>query len=225
MAANERYYTRSLSSLSGADIKASFAGKEIGTLQGISYAIQREKAPIYVLGEVNPRAFSRGKRGIAGSMVFVMFDEHSLLGELITHEGGQYVNFIKDKNEFDPAVFRENRDVVLDPTGGDELTDWGKSKAFYMDQIPPFDITVLGVNELGAAARLQIWGAECLNEGYGVSIDDMMSEMQSTYVCRHISRWTRLGPEQDNQFTFERIGNGVVVDGPAGDPLERVPRD
>lgn len=220
---NDRYYTRSLSSLSGADIKASFAGKEIGTLQGISYAIQREKAPIYVLGEVNPRAFSRGKRGIAGSMVFVMFDEHSLLGELIEWRDGDYVNFVKDRNEFDPILFRDNRDVEQVPDGGDELADWGVSQAFYMDQIPPFDITVLGVNELGAAARLQIWGAECLNEGYGVSIDDMMSEMQSTYVCRHISRWTKV-TGSENPFSFERVGNGVVVEGPgSGAPL-LVPR-
>jgi hypothetical protein len=231
--ANNQYYTRSLNSLSGADMRASFAGKEIGTLQGISYAIQREKAPIFVLGEVNARAFSRGKRGIAGSMVFVMFDEHSLLGELLSHEDGKYANFVKDKNEFDPIVFRGGGDagsigtggvdVNLDPTGADNLTDWGVHKAFYMDQIPPFDITVLGVNELGAAARLQIWGAECLNEGYGISIDDMMSEMQCTYVCRHISRWTKIDKNNGNMFTYNRVGNGVVVGGPNSQAAVSVP--
>jgi hypothetical protein len=210
------YYTRSFNSLSGADMKATIAGIEFGTLQAISYAIQREKAPIYVLGEVNPRAFSRGKRGIAGTMVFVMFDEHSLLG-VLQNQAPEYTKFVKDRNEFDPQLFSGGRDVELLPESTDASLEvnWGVAPAFYMDQIPPFDITITGVNEMGAAARLQIWGAECLNEGYGISIDDMMSEMQSTYIARHVSRWRRIGEKEGNPFLTTRQGAGNVVTGPA----------
>ena len=35
---------------------------------------------IYVLGSVNPLSFSRGKRGIAGSLVFVVYDRAALYG-------------------------------------------------------------------------------------------------------------------------------------------------
>ena len=54
--------SRTYSSFSGCDIKAIVNGYALGTLQGISYAIQREKAPIDVMGRVDPLSFSRGKR-------------------------------------------------------------------------------------------------------------------------------------------------------------------
>lgn len=43
--------SRSYNSFSGVDIKAAFAGKPIGELQGVSYTVTREKAPLYTMGE------------------------------------------------------------------------------------------------------------------------------------------------------------------------------
>ena len=68
-----------LTSFSGADLVVSFANQVIGELQQISWAIQREKAPVFTLGSPDARSFSRGKRGIAGSMVFAVFDQDSLV--------------------------------------------------------------------------------------------------------------------------------------------------
>ena len=42
----------------------------------------------------------------------------------------------------------------------------------------PFDITIAGANEYGAMAAAKIFGVEILNEGWGSSIDDAVSEMQ-----------------------------------------------
>lgn len=39
-------FVRGYNSFSGVDIKAIFAGRAVGSLQGISYSISREKAPI-----------------------------------------------------------------------------------------------------------------------------------------------------------------------------------
>ena len=39
-------FTRAYNSFGGVDIKATFGTQVIGTLQGISYSISREKAPI-----------------------------------------------------------------------------------------------------------------------------------------------------------------------------------
>jgi hypothetical protein len=225
MASLNDYYTKSFSSFSGCDIKATFAGIEIGTLQAISYAVQREKAPIYVMGEVNPKAFSRGKRGIAGSMIFVMFDSHALLDVMTTANDGRFAKFVKDNDEISPYMFSDDADRDRDdlfPDEGDELDTWGDwsvSKAFYVDQLPPFDVTVVAMNEMGKAAVFKVWGAECLNEGYGISVDDMMSEMQTTYVARALTRWLRAG-EKGSQtgpspFTTEISGGGVVVEGPS----------
>lgn len=71
-----------MTSFSGADLVVTFANQVIGELQQISWAIQREKAPVYTLGSADARSFSRGKRGIAGSMVFAVFDHDSLVSAL-----------------------------------------------------------------------------------------------------------------------------------------------
>jgi hypothetical protein len=54
---------------------------------------------------------------------------------------------------------------------------------WYTDQILPFDITVAGANEYGAAASAKLFGVEILNEGFGTSIDDTVLEMQATTVA------------------------------------------
>ena len=70
-------FTRTYNSFSGVDMVVSFNNKIIGEIQGVSYTVQREKAPVYTMGSADPRSFSRGKRGIAGSMVFMVFDRSS----------------------------------------------------------------------------------------------------------------------------------------------------
>ena len=71
-----------LTSFSGADLVVSFANQVIGELQGISWSIQREKAPVFTLGSADARSFSRGKRAIAGSMQFAVFDHDSLVSAM-----------------------------------------------------------------------------------------------------------------------------------------------
>lgn len=71
-----------LTSFSGADMVATFANKVIGELQQISWAVQRDKAPVFTMGCPDARSFSRGKRGLAGSMSFAVFDHDSLVASL-----------------------------------------------------------------------------------------------------------------------------------------------
>lgn len=76
---NTGNFQKTYNSYSGVDMRATFGGKLIGEIQGLSYTVQREKAPIYTMGEADPRSYSRGKRGIAGSVVFTVFDRSALL--------------------------------------------------------------------------------------------------------------------------------------------------
>lgn len=75
-------FVKTMTSFSGADLIVNFGPKVIGELQQISWAVQREKAPVYTLGNADPRSFSRGKRAIAGNLVFAVFDRDALLDEL-----------------------------------------------------------------------------------------------------------------------------------------------
>lgn len=200
-------FGRSYNSFSGVDIKAVFASKVIGELQAISYSITREKAPIYTMGSADPRSFSRGKRGIAGSLIFIMFDSHPLLAALAAPGGLQ---FQSDLDDIRPAYRSEvgtSRDVSqpLRLSAGEAApvpgstpaeqplvnvgSDQGLAHPWYVDQMPPFDVTLAAANEYGAMAVMRIYGVELLNEGYGVSIDDIVSEQQMTYVARTIMPW------------------------------------
>jgi hypothetical protein len=191
-------------SFGGADIKAAFGNREIGTLQAFSYAIQREKAPIYTMGNKNPFGFSRGKRGIAGTLVFIVLDQHALLEELGIRSDAPAgtMDFLSANDEYRPSepagvtnidvnAPQEILDIVDDTTGDISFgASYSLSKAWFVDQIPPFDITVTAVNEYGAAMFMRVIGVELLNEGYGISVDDIVSEQQTTYVCRTLSPWT-----------------------------------
>ena len=239
--------SRTYTSYSGVDIKVIVNGAPVGSMQALSYAIQREKAPIYVMGSVDPVSYSRGKRGIAGTMISLMMDVHMLYTPSFTGERA-----LLDKDEIFPsyddvitggdvsqvgtggigttaALNNANnetanvrlRDVEGNPagrnldllTGADDasvefsggptqrfdpqrqyaLNDLGSNysvaKVFYVDQILPFDVTIVAANEYGQSAQMRLYGCEILNEGSGFSIDDIVIENQMTYVCRTILPW------------------------------------
>lgn len=201
-------YSRSYNSFSGVDIKGVFANKVIAELQAISYSITREKAPIYTMGSADPRSFSRGKRGIAGTLVFVVFDRHVMLSALGGYAPDGGLLFQSDIDDIRPE-FRnpeegglganlttsstttaadtiQNQESPLTSVGSDQAL----ATAWYTDQLPPFDVTLAAANEYGALAVMRVFGVELLNEGYGVSIDDIVSEQQHTYVARTIIGWT-----------------------------------
>ena len=71
----------------------------------------------------------------------------------------------------------------------DVNTDNSWQPAWYTDQIPPFDIVLTAANEYGQVAQMSLRGVEVLNEGSGMSIDDIVTEQQMTFVAREISPW------------------------------------
>jgi hypothetical protein len=49
----------------------------LGELQTISYSTHRENIPVRFLGHVNPSAFLKGPRTIAGSLIFTVFNYYA----------------------------------------------------------------------------------------------------------------------------------------------------
>lgn len=62
----------------------------------------------------------------------------------------------------------------------------------YEDQLPPFDVSVYLANDDGATAHMNIRGCIIMNTGWGLSIDDAVSEKAVTFVAR---RFEGLRPE------------------------------
>lgn len=189
--ANE-FYHRTFTSYSGADIIATFNNKVIGELQGITYSITREKAPIYTFGSPDPRSFSRGKRGIAGNLVFSVFDSDALLealGEAQVYGWGAHgnANRIGDQIEPNPvSIGGWNTEMEGYLGTGGQLGAPRARRPVYVDEIPPFDVTITFANEYGQMAVMRVFGVEILNEGAGMSIDDVVTERAMTYVARRI---------------------------------------
>ena len=94
----ETELNRSYNSFSGADIKAVIGPYQFAELQAISYSIVREKAPIYTMGSPDPRSYSRNKRGIGGSLIWINFDRHALLNLVYNAQG----TFLADLDEIRP---------------------------------------------------------------------------------------------------------------------------
>lgn len=63
---------------------------------------------------------------------------------------------------------------------------YDKVAATYADEIPPFDISISFRNEYGQAARMALYGVEILNEGMGLSVDDLTTEKACTFIARGI---------------------------------------
>jgi len=212
-------FTRSYNSFSGVDIKATFGTKVIATIQGISYSVSREKAPIYTMGSADMRAVGRGKRGIGGSLVFVQFDQEPIMAELANPgDETKQLYFLSDIDDLRPeynagTISTLNTGVSAVGSGSSNApgvpvnlqesdittagSDQVKALPWYPDQIPPFDIVLAAANEYGALAIMKILGVELMNNGSGISIDDMVSEHSYTYMAHGLIPWTSQGMHPD----------------------------
>lgn len=188
-------YSRSYNSFSGCDIHATFAGKRIGEVQGISFTVMREKAPLYTMGNPDCRGYSRGKRGIAGSVVFVMFDRSALLEALSAAGRATFVTNLdqlsQEKRRFSGhrAGGQPSNNLGSDPHSSIATGVAMSSTAWYPDQIPPFSIVLNAINEYGHRASMAIHGVEILNQGSGISIDDITIDESMTFVATELIPW------------------------------------
>lgn len=201
---------------SGCDIVATLDGVLIGNLNGISFSTTREKAPIYVMGSVDAVSFGRGKRGHAGSLIFTNFDRHALYDIM---EGASKTGLSEDQ-EKRYYYWKKNTDVpaggrskLLPGTSTSDLSALGitLAPANYSDQIPPFTITLTGMNEYGNVNVMHILGVELINEGSGVSIDDIVTETQMTFVARTIIGWKPLFRATPKDTTYSVNNDDIVT--------------
>lgn len=186
-------YTKTYTTFSGCDIVATFGNQVIGSLQAITYSVSREKAPVYTMGSAEPRSFSRGKRGIAGTMVFTVFDRDALIMALKEQNGTvKRIGATSGERDTstDPMTINE-WDALMTGAVSGQGNQAANSiiqdvEPQYADEIPPFDVTISFANEYGQKAVLVIYGVEILNEGTGFSIDSVTTEKACTFVARKV---------------------------------------
>lgn len=217
-------YQQTYNSFSGVDMLVFASGHLLGEIQGLSFTVTREKAPLYTMGSADPRSFSRGKRGIAGSMIFLVFDRSALLHSL--QESAYYL-----ANEYELSYEQRERGTIANdrvdilPEGADPSQSIGAvesqdprvytanaaqkviATARYHDQILPFDVTLSAANEYGHIARMQICNIEIMNCGSGMSIDDITTDESCTFVATSMIPWYKqeyLDPRNGASFDASR---------------------
>jgi hypothetical protein len=192
-------FKQTYNSSSGCDIVATIDGILIGNLNGISFSTTREKAPIYTMGSVDAVSFGRGKRGHAGSLIFTNFDRDALYDikhQALSSTFSTRYQYWKKQQDI-PAGGRSK--LISSTLAAADLNSLGIELADpnYSDQIPPFTITLTSMNEYGSISVLSILGVELINEGSGVSIDDIVTETQMTFVARGILGWRPINVPKD----------------------------
>ena len=205
-------YTKTYSTFGGSDIVCSFDDVVIGECQAITYSITREKVAVYTLGSAEPRSFSRGKRGIAGNLVFIVFNRDALLSSLGDRKISKYKgnDVVTILNEYETRFLSMDKwddymtNAALDNAGQpDEYTNAlvnDQAQPVYADELLPFDITISCANEYGQRAVTVIYGVEILNEGVGFSIDSPTSERAYTFVARAVDSMVPVAGDTENRI-------------------------
>jgi hypothetical protein len=65
----------------------------------------------------------------------------------------------------------------------------GTQKFNYSDQLPPFDLTLVGVTKSGDAARCSIFGLQVTQETAGFSQNDLGNSVGMSFVALSVSPW------------------------------------
>jgi hypothetical protein len=68
----------------------------------------------------------------------------------------------------------------------------GATKVIYADQLPAFNITLVGANKAGAAARCTLFGVQITQETGGYSQNDLGSSIGMSFVAQTVSPWTAI---------------------------------
>jgi hypothetical protein len=191
----------------GTDIFALFNDLPVSTIQGISYSVTRQKAPIYTMGSADLRAIARSKRGIAGSLIFTTFDRHALQEFMAASTFAAKPGSLESSSanplraNDQTAVIESNIETstlgggvgvganAIDANISNRAVGGIIARPMYADQLLPFDVTLSSANEYGKGSVMRIIGLEILNEGSGMSIDDTSNEIQMTYLARLILPW------------------------------------
>ena len=133
------------------------------------------------------------KRGVAGTLVFVVFNRDALLAGLKEHIQKNKVFHRVGGTINTEALSIEDWDAKMMNQIGSKTDAKEKTNAVAVqcdpviaDEIPPFDITVSMANEYGSAAVLVLYGCEILNEGMQFSADVKQTQKACTFVARRV---------------------------------------
>lgn len=94
------------------------------------------------------------------------------------------------------GMSREQYRIILQDQIRDAANQMASRRVNYSDQIPPFDLTLVGVNDAGFSAYATLFGITITQETAGFSMNDLGNTVGMSFVALNISPWR---PVLDNQ--------------------------
>ena len=185
----------------------------LANLQTITISHFREEYPVRSLGQVHAQGYTNGTRTIAGTMIFTLFDRQVLTDLMMPPYGS-------DEGIIAPVKGYEK--YLLDNESID-ISD------LLIDQLPPFDITIICAGENGQISRAALYGVKINAGGTTMSIQDIMTETTVNYTARRYEPLKSLyntfklllGSSQDSTFmlalkrkydyVFSQHQNGIIT--------------
>lgn len=167
--------------------------KELAECSTLSISGYRGRTPVRSFGKKDVSGWTAGYKSIAGSFITTIVRQQALV-DLLSIK-------IDSADTFDVSVIRNSK----------------------IDELPPFNIICIYNNEYGQKAFSIVRGAQIINEGQVMSIEDLFTETTFSYVARDYDPITILDDNfdiKDNNQLHEIItqlldaGNITVEDIP-----------
>ena len=191
-------------SFSGSDVAIIFGDHYIGEAMSFTVGVNREAGPLYVMGRKEPIAIPKGKRGVGGSFILAQLGFDALLEYYASIRGSDASKGIWIRKDEQMPITGErtagmNQPTTSTITNGVQLnsstaaelwTDIGTPN--YVDQMPPFNATIIGKNEQGYMMGFRVYGTTIINEGIALSIEELNMEKRYTFIAQAVSRMTIL---------------------------------
>lgn len=164
-------------SYSGADCDVYAVYEEViihlDSIATVSVSMYEAKAPVRRLGHASPVGFTGNIRSIAGSLIFIVKNEHPL-GEVMKM-------FPRFSKHIDDDITQKGFDRTQD--------DPEAQGVFNAGMIEPFKLMLMYKNEVDArGAGLRINNLEFISEGIVTSVNDIVSEVVLQFVATDIDQ-------------------------------------
>ena len=145
----------------------------IDSIQTLSFQIHTDIQPVRSLKFKYPRGYCVGQRLIAGSIIATVLNEHPFMDVM---ELNNVLRYLQSKALGAASENYRYLDVLK---GVDESSS-------VVDEIPPMNILIQGVNEQGDAVESTLYGVKLINDGTVISAQDMITEQTFSFVAQDI---------------------------------------
>lgn len=103
------------------------------------------------------------------------------------------------------GISRVSYENELERMETDAARNTASQKFNYSDQLPPFDLTLVGVTKSNQAARCSIFGMQVTQETAGFSQNDLGNSVGMSFVALAVSPWRAI--EESGRELAGRFGN------------------